>query len=85
MIECSCGRDLQFMGYHIRRGLHHPMIEVGCPSCDIHFFYAAKDREEVESFPCMNQIDWLKLRKSGFKLRVDAEVGESGRAVTPLV
>ena len=64
-LNCTCGRKLEFMKYIACRGLNPLTIEVGCPPCEIVFYYVADSKEEIEHFPHMNQLDWLLLTKRG--------------------
>mgnify|MGYP001591996972 CR=1 FL=1 len=65
MYLCRCGKDLQFMGYTIRRGLDPLLIEVGCPECNSKCYIVANSRKEVEQMPRMNQIDFFKVYRYG--------------------
>lgn len=63
MLNCTCGRPLQFMEYLLTLGLP-PTIKVGCPCCNIKFFVTAEN-VDVEEMPHMSFDTWQTLSKSG--------------------
>ena len=62
-LNCTCGRPIEFMEYHICKGIL-PMVKVGCPDCKIKFFVSAEEIN-VEELPHMMYDDWFRLTKWG--------------------
>jgi len=74
-LNCTCGRPLEFMGYTCRRGLA-PMVEVGCPDCNIKFFVLAEE-VSVDEMPHTVYNDWFKLYRWGkYSLKGNFKVEE---------